>query len=288
MLRRIDVKPDNIEQFGSKSRIVGQLELANLGRLQTMLAPDTLHRTDADADVAGHCDRGPVGDFTGCFGLRGGDDAGLNFSAEWWDARRAGLSRSSPGTPSARNRSCHRQTEVLLVPVRRGSSIVPQPSAVSSTICARQTRFCGLFRSVTIVTRCWRSVSERLMLIRWRIRQTRTRSYPGESLIGCKRQIISTSDLWSRRIASRQAVSKAILPNPTVATRRRVSAVGSSATRGLCRESRLPIEDVGSALHSGDEFSDCVHLSQPPGIRRAVCEIGKPRCIIVGNCTLMP
>jgi hypothetical protein len=42
------------------------------------------------------------------------------------------LSRSRPGTPSARNRSCHRQTEVLLVPVRRVSSIMPRPSALSA------------------------------------------------------------------------------------------------------------------------------------------------------------
>src|SRR5215213_4337109 len=91
MLRRIDVKPNNIEQFGGKPRIVGQLELADLMRLETMLAPDPLHRTDADADMASHCDRGPVRGFTGCCGLRGRDDAGLDFSAECWDACRAGL-----------------------------------------------------------------------------------------------------------------------------------------------------------------------------------------------------
>jgi len=51
------------------------------------------------------------------------------------------LSRNRLGTPSARNRSCHRRTDVLLVPMRRVSSIVPQPLAVSRTICARQTCF---------------------------------------------------------------------------------------------------------------------------------------------------
>jgi hypothetical protein len=35
-------------------------------------------------------------------------------------------------------------------------------------------------------------VSDRSMAIRLRIRQTRTRNYPGESSIGCKCQIIST------------------------------------------------------------------------------------------------
>src|ERR1700712_3052454 len=97
MLRRIDVKPDDIEQFGGKSRIVGQLELAELMRLETMLAPDALHRTDADANVAGHGDRGPMRGFTGCGGLRGRDNAGLDFSAERWDARRAGLVAQQAG-----------------------------------------------------------------------------------------------------------------------------------------------------------------------------------------------
>ena len=81
------------------------------------------------------------------------------------------LSRNKAATPPARKRSCHRQTEVLLVPVRRVSSMVPQPSAVSSTICARHTCFCGLFRSVTMDVRAWRSVSARSILIDLRIRQ---------------------------------------------------------------------------------------------------------------------
>ena len=38
-------------------------------------------------------------------------------------------------------------------------SAVPQPSAVSSTICARQTCFCGLLRSATIASSRWRSVA---------------------------------------------------------------------------------------------------------------------------------
>ena len=44
-------------------------------------------------------------------------------------------------------RSCQRQTQGLLLPVRRMISLVPRPSAVSSTISARQTCFCKLFRS---------------------------------------------------------------------------------------------------------------------------------------------
>ena len=54
VLRRVDVKPDDIDQLVGKPRVVGQLEQADLMRLQTMLAPDPLHRADADADVPGH------------------------------------------------------------------------------------------------------------------------------------------------------------------------------------------------------------------------------------------
>ena len=53
------------------------------------------------------------------------------------------LSRSRPSTPSSTKRSCQRQTQVFDLPVRRMISTVPTPSAVSRTISARQTCFCG-------------------------------------------------------------------------------------------------------------------------------------------------
>src|SRR6516225_4126363 len=52
------------------------------------------------------------------------------------------LSRVSPSTPSAMNRSCQRQTTGLALPDRRMISVVPQPSAVARMILARQTCFC--------------------------------------------------------------------------------------------------------------------------------------------------
>jgi hypothetical protein len=61
---------------------------------------------------------------------------GFDLDSKRWNPRRAGL----VAQPSSRNRSCHRQTEVLLVPVRRVTSIVPQPAAVSRTICVRPDR----------------------------------------------------------------------------------------------------------------------------------------------------
>jgi hypothetical protein len=51
------------------------------------------------------------------------------------------LSRSGPSMPACMEHSCQRQTAVLALPVRRMILLVPQPSAVSRTISARQTRF---------------------------------------------------------------------------------------------------------------------------------------------------
>ena len=67
------------------------------------------------------------------------------------------LSRRSPSTPSAANRSCQRQTQVLDLPVSRMIAFVPTPSALSKTICARQTCFCGALRS--LITERSRSMS---------------------------------------------------------------------------------------------------------------------------------
>jgi hypothetical protein len=67
------------------------------------------------------------------------------------------LSRSSPSTPSAMNRACHRQTTGLALPDRRMTSVVPQPSAVARMICVRHTCFCGALRSDTIASRRRRS-----------------------------------------------------------------------------------------------------------------------------------
>ena len=59
------------------------------------------------------------------------------------------------------NRACQRQTAVLLTPAVRMIAAVPSPSAVASTIRARQTCFCRLLRSSTIACRRLRSVGLR-------------------------------------------------------------------------------------------------------------------------------
>ena len=59
------------------------------------------------------------------------------------------LSRRSPSTPSAANRSCQRQTQVLDVLVSRMIGLAPASLALSKTICARQTCFYGALRSLS-------------------------------------------------------------------------------------------------------------------------------------------
>lgn len=78
------------------------------------------------------------------------------------------LSRRTPSTPSAMNRSCQRQTVVFAVPMAAKIAFVPKPSAVSSTIQHRQTCFCGVLQSVAMASRRRRSASSRVMVTRAR------------------------------------------------------------------------------------------------------------------------
>lgn len=64
MRGRIDIEADHIAQFIDELRIVREFELANPVWLEPMGAPNTLHRTDADADRLRHHGAGPVCGFT--------------------------------------------------------------------------------------------------------------------------------------------------------------------------------------------------------------------------------
>jgi hypothetical protein len=59
---------------------------------------------------------------------------------------------NKPSTPSAIKRACQRQIVGLPLPVCRWIAIVPTPSALSSTIRARHTCFCGLFPDPTMAS----------------------------------------------------------------------------------------------------------------------------------------
>ena len=104
-------------------------------------------------------------------------------------------------------------TAVLLTPAVRMISTVPRPSAVASTIWARQTCFCELLRSSTIARRRLRSVGLRWTVTPLRIPQTRMADRPWESQQGLKRQHQSTSGLMltleSRLLAVSRAGSRA-------------------------------------------------------------------------------
>ena len=86
-------------------------------------------------------------------------------------------------------RSCQRQTQVFDLPVRCMISLVPSPSALSKTISARQTCFCGALRSRTSASKRKRSGGVTMMEIPVRMRQIRMQSAPRESLVGFKCQI---------------------------------------------------------------------------------------------------
>ena len=99
------------------------------------------------------------------------------------------LSRSNPSKPSEVKRSCHRQTQVLDLPVSRMSPFVPSPSALSNTIRARHTCFCGAFRSQTKAWSRSRSAEETERVTPVRIDKIRTRQTARESPQGFKCQI---------------------------------------------------------------------------------------------------
>jgi hypothetical protein len=103
------------------------------------------------------------------------------------------LSRRRPSQPSSAKRSCQRQTQVFDLPVRCMISTVPTPSALSSTISARQTCFWAVLRSRTSASRRRQSANEMPMEIPVRMHQTRMPFSRREFPVGLDRQISSTN-----------------------------------------------------------------------------------------------
>ena len=111
------------------------------------------------------------------------------------------LSHKSPSKPFSAKRFCQCQTQVLDLPECRMISTVPTPSALSSTISARQTCLCGLFRSLISAVRRLRSAGETVKDIPVRMRQTRMRHWMRESNVGLFRQADTTRCNTSTRRA---------------------------------------------------------------------------------------
>src|SRR5258707_595430 len=99
---------------------------------------------------------------------------------------------ASAALPPPRKGSCPPQTSVLALPLACMISAVPRPSAVRSTILARQTCFCGLLRLATTALSWLRSVRLNWIFVRSCIPQTRIRERFRESPSESKCQIWTT------------------------------------------------------------------------------------------------
>ena len=84
---RIDIKPDNIAQLVDELRVVGELELVDPVRLETMRAPDALDGTRADTDGFRHHSSSPMGRLGGRIGPGERHNTLGDIRPEWWDAR---------------------------------------------------------------------------------------------------------------------------------------------------------------------------------------------------------
>ena len=89
--RRIDIEPDNIAQLVDELRVVGELELLDPVRLQTMRAPDALDGAWADTDYFRHHGSGPMGRLGGRIGVGERHDTLSDTRPKWRDARRPRL-----------------------------------------------------------------------------------------------------------------------------------------------------------------------------------------------------
>jgi hypothetical protein len=161
--RRIDMEPDYVAQFG------GVLELAiAVRRLQPVRLPNPSHGAGADAARLRH-QVGGRHDSLGHLLAARRKARGVALVAQ--KAVDALLHEPLPPAPET----------VLDLPVCRMIALVPTPSALSSTIAARQTCFCGALRSLVMASSRARSERVTEMEIPVRMRQARTPTAPRES-----------------------------------------------------------------------------------------------------------
>ena len=147
---RIDIEPDAVAQFVDEARIVGQQTGAS-GAVADHGRPNALDELTLTPAALAIKAPSPWGGLTRRVAKRQGDPARSVASALSGLIREGTRLVTKQGVePVRRKRSCPaRQTQVLDLAVRRMISFVPTPSAVNSTISARQTCFCGALRSCT-------------------------------------------------------------------------------------------------------------------------------------------
>ena len=141
MSGRIDVEPDHISELLGELGIVGELELAVTMRLEAMSPPDPAYALALmPLSLAIMAAVQWVASPGGSVNVRWTTRSAMSGPSGLIREGRV-LSRSSPSTPACMKLSCQRQTQVLEVPVWRMISAVPMPSALNSTMAARQTCF---------------------------------------------------------------------------------------------------------------------------------------------------
>ena len=149
LVRRVEVKPDNVLNLLTKLRVVGELETARQMRLEPMRRLDALHARMAEADRLGHLAQRPVRALRRLFVERHGDDALDRRRLKRRLAPRPGRVSFEPGG-AARDVTISPPVDRSLGLTGRADNRRPAaPCAHISTIRARQTSFCGVFRPAT-------------------------------------------------------------------------------------------------------------------------------------------
>jgi hypothetical protein len=187
--RRIDLEPDRVAQFVDERRVIGELELPDAVWLKSVGAPDALHGRDADAGCLRHRCAGPMRGFGPRRLHRQRHDAFGDSGIKLRDARRPRLVAQQPFKALVGKAFLPAPDAGLRLARLAHDRARVDPSAVSKTIRARQTCFCGAFRSLTSARSRSRSAEETERVTPARIPQTRTPQVQSESLIGFKCQI---------------------------------------------------------------------------------------------------
>jgi hypothetical protein len=147
-IRRIHVEPDDIGDFLLELWLVRYLEPAYQVRLQAGFGLDALPARVADSRYSRHRPLALVRRVRRHLARRPGQHLARHSGRQRLLAGRPRLVAQSPSTPSSTYRSYQRQTHGFDLPVIRIIALVPWPSAVASTIRARQTALVLLLRSV--------------------------------------------------------------------------------------------------------------------------------------------
>jgi len=166
MGRPIGIKPHDIAKLLGKPLVVRQFELTGTMRLKTVLAPDALHRRDADTGHLGQRRSRPMDGFARRLFQGPSNNRTGDFRPQWRNARRACLVGQEPVHAFIHKPFLPAPDRVLgNAPACHSISFVPTESAVRRMIRARQTCFRGLFRSAAIASkRALKAVAESMVI----------------------------------------------------------------------------------------------------------------------------